>query len=256
MPLDLYKSRKLYPDATQSFRWEHSSSGTEPENSIYYIRTPVSDGESNHAAAAARGLMPNRPQEWKNVEVKIYFDGETGDKSLEIHLGGSITASQCPCCCFSYNMYFSSNGIVKLRKQTYFGNYTLMKEVDAGILPAGYKGVAFTRYNLHNNSHVALEAWIDKTNKLGQWKRVMLVTDDGNTFGRGGLRCGAGNDRAAGTWSFPVVAFINKGFTYNYLDATAREINVHGSFNEAQYRQGQRRPTAGGGGIPLPGDTP
>ncbi len=252
MPLDLSKTRKIFPDSSVNFKWEHSPIGFQQEDSIYYIRTPKHDGYSNHASAKAQGLA--RTNDWNNVEQKIYFDGETGDKYLEMHMGGSVTNSRCPCCCFAYKMYFSSNGMVKLRKQTYYGNFTLMKEVDAGVLPTGFKGLAFIRYNIQNNSDVVLEAWIDKSNKLGNWKRVMVVTDDGNTFGTGGTRCGSGNDRESGTWPFPTVAFINKGFDYNYLDATAREINPSGSFNEAQYREGIRRPPKGGGGTPLPGD--
>lgn len=253
MPLDLSGVSKLFPDAQLGFKWIHKASGYVEQDSLYNIKTPHADGRADHEVSRTQGYSSDRLQDWRNVEVKTYFDGVTGSKSLMIHLGGNLAVGKvCPCCAFGYQAYFSSDGIIRIRKMTYYGNYDIMIEKDNGILPSGFNGVAFVRYNVHDDSQVVLETWTDK-GMTGLWKRACRVIDTGNKYGKGGTTCGSREDRAQGTWGFPAITFGNKGFDYNYLNMTAREINASGSFNEAQYRSGIRRPLGGGGGTPLPG---
>lgn len=256
MPLDQAGVGKIYPDASFNFKWQHHPTGTQEGNSIFNLRPPKCEGTPDHMILRTRGYMCDRSSDWKNVEVKVYIDADTGNQYFIIHLGGSLTLDSCPCCCFAYQLHVNTNGPMKLRKVTYFGNSTVMEETDVGPMPGGYKGIGFIRYNLHNNSVVVLEAYVDK-GTTGNWRRAFRVVDTGFKYGNGGTRCG-GTDKEAGVWSFPLIAFQNKGFSYNYQNATAREINPTGGFNESQtaLRNLRRRSISGGGGTPLPGYVP
>jgi hypothetical protein len=229
------------------YKWQHLPSGTIPANTIHKMGTVLCNGNSNHAQIKAQGFMCN-PRDWKNVEQKIYFDAETGSNVLILHMGG-LGSESCPCCGFAYEAVFNSEGLVEIRKNIYYGNNAVIISSNIGPLPTGMKGVAFCRYNVYGNSAVRLEAWVDRGTH-GQWKRVLFAVDDGFSFGKHGSKCG-GMDKEAGTWGFPIVAFMSS-FSYNYEKMTAREINAAGSFNEAGIMGGLARPTGGGGSTPLP----
>lgn len=189
--------------------------------------------------------------DWKNVEAKMYFDADTGDDFLTISLGGGIETLANPCYGFGYKMSFSTNGKVRLAKQTYFIQYDIIKEEDIGPLPGAgvFKGIGFCRYNIRFDNAVRLEAWIDR-NGDNRWKRVLAAVDDGKTYGKNGKRCGSLTDTEAGTWGFPAIIFTNGSFTYNYKNMTAREINAGGIFNESGIAGWI--PVSSGGGTPLP----
>lgn len=262
MPFDPARRRKLYPDSTINFKWAH-----EPEGSVV-AGTKISLGEvicgsitntntiSDHGQLKAQGFTCD-PNDWRNVEQKIYFDGETGDKFITLSMGGKdnntpAAATICPCCAFGYEASFSSNGLVKLRKKSWFMNYSNIKQVNNGPLPEGYKGVAFVRYNQNFNNAVRLECWVDKGID-GDWKRVLMAVDNGINYGMGGRKCGSVSDKEALTWGFPAIVF-SCPVDYNFTSMTAREINAGGSFNEAASGGRGAPAKSGGGGSPLPSD--
>lgn len=248
MPLDLSSSRKIYPDATYGFKWEHKTSGSIAANTFFILsRVGTCTGIANHAQAKAQGYSCTNT-DWRDTEQKVYFDADTGSQYLTLFLGG-LGSEGSPCSGCGYEASFSSNGIVQLRKKTYHIQYNTMARIDNGPLPSGFKGVAFLRYNVERNSAVKLEAWVDKgTNN--NWKHVITVIDNGFNHGSGGSRCGT-TDKETLTWGYPVVGF-SAPFSYNYQNMTARTINPSGSFNEAQIAGGLARPRGGGGGTPLP----
>lgn len=227
-----------------NFKWKHSASGTVSANTFHKLATTTRDSIPNLALAKSRGYM-STVRDWRNTELKIYFDAETGSNNLILYMGGEGIS---PCSGFAYEAFFSSDGTVGLQKRMYHGNVTPIKVINNGPLPAGMKGVALCRFNIHNNSAVRLECWVDKGTN-GQWKRVLFVVDDGFTYGKNGSKCG-GPDRIAGTFGFPIVGF-KANFSYNYEKMSAREINAGGSFNEAQTAGGLAR-VSGGGSTPLP----
>lgn len=248
MPYDLSGNSKLFPDAIMRFKWEHVTEGSLKSGEKLNVRPNlICDGLADHAVARTQLFMCDQKSDWRNVEQKIYFNGE----NILLHMGG-IGSEINPCAGFAYQMIFFSSGLISLRKRTYIGNVSIMKEFDNGPLPAigTMKGVGFVRYNVNNDTMVRLEGWTDKE---GAWRRAFVVLDDGISFGKNGSRCGGGEDRAAGIWGFPAIIFHNiSNSDFDYEDATAREINPGGVFNEAGNRRGKAPPSGGGGGTPLP----
>lgn len=251
MPFDIAGISKLLPDATMRFKWEHSHEGTIAAGEKFNIRPVDCEGLADLGLAKSQGYMCDRVADWRNIEQKIYFDGD----AILLHLGGIGTDAN-PCTGFAYQVLFQSSGIVTLRKKLYHGNVIKMKEVDNGSLPGvgEMKGVAFLRYNVRDDTMVRMEAHVDKGNN-NIWRRVFAVLDNGIEFGPNiTSRCG-GDGRAAGTWGFPAVIFHNTSSEdFNYKHATAREVNPGGVFNEAGAIRGKAPPRGGGGGTPLPGN--
>lgn len=249
MPLDLSGVSKLLPDATMRFKWEHSTEGTIAAGAQLNIRPVDCEGLADHGLAKSQGYMCDRIADWRNVEEKIYYNGD----SIMLHLGGIGTDAN-PCTGFAYQLLFHSSGIITLRKKLYHGNTIVMQTIDNGPLPGvgEMKGVAFVRYNVRGDTMVRMEGWIDRDGN-NIWRRALVVLDNGITFGPNSTsRCG-GEGRAAGTWGFPAVIFQNiSSSDFNYENATAREVNPGGVFNEAGAARGKAPPKSGGGGTPLP----
>lgn len=186
------------------------------------------------------------PNDWRQVEQKIYFDGNTGGDTLTLYQGGGRHNDGCPCCGFAHKMGFASDGLVELRKETWHVHYDDMEETNIGGLGGGYNGVALCRFWVGTDG-VRCEAWVDK-GRSGSWSMALGVTDTPGAYGSGGGRCG-GPDQNPGRWGFPAVVYRCDDFSYDFQNMAAREIDPGGSFSSGTPGQ----PTTGGpqtGGVP------
>lgn len=226
MPTDPAGVQMLYPSSTANPKWEVEASGSVSSGERHHIGPAACDGEPDHAAAMSRGYMCG-PNDWRSVEQKIYFDGDTGGDTLTLYQGGGRHTDGCPCCGFAHKMGFSSGGTVELRKETWHVNYDDMEQTSAGGLGGGFNGVALCRYWTGTDG-VRCEAWRD-VGMTGSWTMVLAVDDAPGRYPGGGGRCG-GPDAQPGRWGFPSVVFRCDEFSYSFQNMTAREIDPGGGF--------------------------
>ena len=249
MPTDPAGDTKIYPDSTTCFKWAYEPSGNIKAGERHNIGADC-EGEGDHSAALQRGYMCD-PCDWKNFEMKVHHNGNTGDDEMTLYGRGGRHTDGCACCGFAYKMGFRSNGNVRLAKESWHVNYDWPSEQNGPSLsPGNYPGVAHTIFNVNDNKHVRCQGWVDPGGN-NQWQKVIDFTDSGS--GSGGGHCGT-SETQPGTWGGPNVVFRCDDFGYNFRNMTAREIGI--SSNSGL---GQNSPSGGypmGSGTPYGSTTP
>jgi hypothetical protein len=249
MPLDPAGDTKIYPDAQVNYKWALEPSGHIDAGERHNISVPGGgggEGYADHAQALRQGYM-NSPNDWKNIEMKIHFDGDTGDDEMTLYGRGGRHNDNCACCGFAYKMGFRSRGDVRMGKETWHVHYDY-GNTNSGSSLLSYSGVCFCLFNVNNNQHVRCQGWVDRNNN-NTWNKVYDWTDSG--FGTGGSHCGTSDDQP-GTWGGPYATFRCDDFDYDFKNMSVREIGL-----TVGNQSGTSMPGGGGGSsYPLTGNSP
>lgn len=282
MPNDLLAIKKLYPDSKIASKFYHYIDRIikNTEHRIPIETTNVPDWfqfvddvleESDElrviavgSEALSKGITDNLRQvkeqrflatrnDFKNLEATWYLKYQEGTDPWCIYARSSDRRSaKRPCVGGSYRGYLSPGGMVRLAKESYFGNKAFAsdwKQAIQGLVQDQIIGMKFVCFNIENDTGVRVELWIDELNN-NDWKLKDSFTDMGNNWGSGMSKCGCSNDREALTWGGPIVGFMCEGSSpsntnYSFSNLTVREINAGGQFTEA--RAGDTVAIAGGG---------
>lgn len=280
MPSDLLATKKIFPDSKLSFKFFHYTKNLQRnvQASVPIIDTTMPDwfsfsdptiGEmkvialgseifmkgntENHLTAIQQKFMSTL-NDYKNVEATWYVQYLSGTDPWCIYArAAGRRDSKKPCLGTSYRAYLRPDGMVRLAKESYFGNKTFDDEDwKPGISALSVDqiiGMKFVCFNIENDTAVKLQLWVDELNN-NNWKILDSFTDLGNNWGSGASKCGCTNDQQAIVWGGPVVGFTTEGSSpsntnFNFTKATVREINGGGSFAEA--KAGDTVAIAGGG---------
>lgn len=282
MPNDLLQIKKLYPDSQIAYKFYHyvdniikntehripiQSEGL-PSGWFTFAEDNMESDElrviSVGSEALSKGITENLRQvkeqkflatrnDYKNVEATWYLKYVSGTDPWCIYARSSDRrSSKRPCVGGSYRGYLSPGGMVRLAKESYFGNKSFAsewKQAIQGLVQDQIVGMKFVCFNIENDTAVRVELWIDELN-TNDWKLKDSFTDMGNNWGSGMGRCGCSNDQEPITWGGPIVGFTCEGSSpsntnYTFSNLTVREVNAGGQFTEAQ--AGDAYAIAGGG---------
>lgn len=157
--------------------------------------------EDDHGKLATRGYMMS-PKDWRNVEITIYFQFDSGAASDQFVLycrGGTHTGNHgCEGFAYKADIQFN-NGNTRFAKEQWHVSYVFTNwkdKLNIGNTKGHYTGMKFIVYNINKNAAVKLELWVD-TDENNVWKKADEFVDDGG-FGNKD-DCGGDKDQI-GTW--------------------------------------------------------
>lgn len=196
---------------------------------------------------------------WKNVEITGYAkvidaissssansengDGNGGEEKKDIEdqdfesdldwrARGGRHNNEHPCEGTAYTGTIDINGNVRWKKEIWHtGGYTDARAIDkvTDSILGRWVGWKVVMHNIHNNTAVKIESYIDDKNN-NEWTKVTDLVDDGGWYANSSdkefysVDCGRPKDYII-TNGGPIVTFRSDNTIWNFKNLSVREIN-------------------------------
>lgn len=276
MPNDLLAIKKIFPDSSIAYKFNHyvkdlkrnvlpntpiiepgikdffkfGNETINPELKFIALGSEalINGVTENHKVAAQQKFL-SKKNDYKNFEASWYVKFEETDSTSPTPwvIYGRSTGRRDhkkPCLGSSYRAYLRPDGMVRLCKESYFGNKAFASDWKPAI-PAltvdQIVGMKFICFNMNEDTAVRLELWLDELNN-NNWHLFDSFTDTGSNLGSGASKCQCTNDKQPIVWGGPVVGMgldtinptLESNTHFTFTKATVREINAGGIFAEAR----------------------